>query len=236
MADIPAGTGLGSSGAFAVGVLNALHAHLRLPVTNERLAELACALEIDRLREPVGKQDQYATAIGGVTAFRYNTDDSVDILRVAMSDETRSRFEENLLLFYTGVRRSASDEIRDQLTGATRTGETVEENLARVRHLGHESHEALEAGDLHGFARLMTEQWRAKLRRSPSDLHHQVDGWIEKGIAAGAAGGKLVGAGGGGFLLFYAESKADLRMAMAALGLVEVRFAFDDDGTKIVGR
>lgn len=232
MADIPAGTGLGSSGAFAVGVLKALAIYSHRSATNEELAELACHIEIDRLGEPVGKQDQYATAIGGLTAFTFRPDDRVDVTPVVMPLEARHRFEENLVLFYTGVRRSASDEIRAQVEDSDEVD--LISNLREVRAIGHESCEALQSGDLASFAELLTRQWKLKLSRAPSDVHRRIDSWIDAGLHAGALGGKLVGAGGGGFLLFYAEAKADLRVAMAERGLEEVRFTFDYEGSKTV--
>ena len=235
MADIPAGTGLGSSGAFTVGLLKALQAHRHHPMTNEALAEFACRIEIDILEEPVGKQDQYASAIGGLIALEFRDDDTVTAEAVAMPNEARMRLEENLLLFYTGLRRSASEELVAQFD--ERPGSflpPVEENLKQVRSIGFDSYQALRDGELKAFAELMTQQWKLKLARSPSAVHQQVDGWIEQGIAAGALGGKLVGAGGGGFLLLYADAKSDLRVRMAELGLEEVRFSFDYEGSKIL--
>jgi D-glycero-alpha-D-manno-heptose-7-phosphate kinase len=231
MADIPAGTGLGSSGSFTVGVLRALHSHMRQPVTNEELAALACHVEIDRLSERIGKQDQYAAAIGGVTAFHFNADDTVAVEPLLMPDDAVSTLEENLLLFYTGVRRSASEEITAQVGGGGQARTSIDDNLKTVRELGFESCAALRAGDLDRFAHLLTTQWQLKYDRSPSPLHDQVDEWIRQGVAAGALGGKLIGAGGGGFLLFYAESKSELRRHMANLGLEEVRFFFDHEGS-----
>lgn len=229
MADIPAGTGLGSSGAFTVGVLKALHSHMRRPITNEQLAALACHIEIERLGERVGKQDQYAAAIGGLTGYRFHSDGTVSAEPVAMPEEDKLALEENLLLFYTGVRRSASDEISAQIDDAPPN--SVEDNLKAVREIGFESLRALEGGDLREFAALMNEQWRLKLDRAPTALHRRIDDWLREGIAAGAAGGKLIGAGGGGFLLFYAEMKSELRYAMRRLGLEEVRFSFDHEGS-----
>jgi D-glycero-alpha-D-manno-heptose-7-phosphate kinase len=231
MADIPAGTGLGSSGAFTVGLLKALYAHTHRLASNEELAELACHIEIDLLGEPVGKQDQYAAAIGGITAFDYQSDDTVLITPVSMPVDARNRFEDGLVLFYTGIRRSASEELTTQV-GAVLTGRAVEDNLRKVRDLGRCSFDALREGDLENFARLLTEQWELKYERSSSATHAQVDAWIREGIAAGALGGKLVGAGGGGFLLFYADAKVQLRHRMADLGLEEVRFGFDYEGAK----
>ncbi len=234
MADIPANTGLGSSGSFTVGVLKALHAHQRRLVSNRELAEQACHIEIDRLGEPVGKQDQYIAALGGVTAFRFHPDDSVQVLPVPMSEDTRYRLEENLLLFYTGMRRSASEVLADQ-DAKSKAGHTeTSSNLGRVTEIGEESFEALVSGDLPAFAKLMTLQWELKRQRSPSATNLEIDAWINAGLECGASGGKLVGAGGGGFLLFYSEAKADLRAAMSRLGLPEVRFSFDYEGSTLV--
>jgi D-glycero-alpha-D-manno-heptose-7-phosphate kinase len=229
MADVPAGTGLGSSGAFTVGLLRALFSYRRHTITARELANLACQIEMDRLGAPVGKQDPYIAAIGGVTAFSFRPDGEVDIHPVEMTDEVRNRLEDNLLLFYTGVRRSAAEELSDQGDGTLAKGDT-RANLDAVKELGQASLEVLEKGDLGSFARLMTEQWRRKFERSPSSVHETVDEWIRRGLDAGADGGKLVGAGGGGFLLFYAEAKTQLRAIMQDLGLEEVRFGFDYDG------
>jgi D-glycero-alpha-D-manno-heptose-7-phosphate kinase len=233
MADIPAGTGLGSSGAFTVALLKALHAFRHRPVTNEELASLAAHIEIDVLHEPVGKQDQYASGIGGLTAFHFHPDHSVEIEPIVMPHEARLRLEENLLLFYTGLRRSASEELSAQFEESPdAAASSLTDNLKAVRRTGQASYEALRRGDLGEFAERLTEQWLLKFDRSPSPLHQRVDGWIKEGLAAGAVGGKLVGAGGGGFILFLADAKSDLRLRMTELGLDEVRFAFDYEGVK----
>ncbi len=230
MADVPAGTGLGSSGSFTVGVLRALFSYRRHTISGRELADLACEIEMERLGAPVGKQDPYIAAIGGVTAFSFRSGGEVDVHPIAMTDEIRNQLEDNLLLFYTGVRRSAAAELSEQGAATTSAGDT-RDNLDAVRALGQASMEVLEKGDLAGFARLMTVQWQRKLERSPSPVHRTVDDWIHRGLDAGAEGGKLVGAGGGGFLLFYAEAKEQLRSSMRGLGLEEVRFGFDYDGT-----
>jgi D-glycero-alpha-D-manno-heptose-7-phosphate kinase len=235
MADIPAGTGLGSSGSFAVGVLRALHAHLHDPVSNRVLAEEACEIELARLREPIGKQDQYIAAMGGVTAFEFHPDGRVDVTPVRMPTEGRHRLDENLLLFFTGVRRSASDILA--VERGPESPASLDDNLDAVKALGRDSCAALEAGDLELFAKLLTRQWDLKFERSPTAVHTQVDTWIRDGISAGAVGGKLVGAGGGGFLLFYADDKGGVRAAMRAHELEEVRFTIDYEGsTTIVAR
>lgn len=232
MADIPAGTGVGSSGAFTVGLLRALHAYQREVVSREQLAREAAHIEIDRLGEPVGKQDQYIAAMGGITAFAFRPDDRVDIVPLRMSEPTRHRLEDNLLLFWTGIRRSASEVLAVERDPAATVD--LDDNLDAVKALGRETHAALESADLQGFGKLLTEQWRLKLERSPTEVHRDLDRLISDGVEAGAAGGKLVGAGGGGFLLFYAENKADLRESMAARGLDEVRFGIDYEGSTTI--
>ncbi|HEY7107096.1 MAG TPA: galactokinase [Acidimicrobiia bacterium] len=233
MADIPAGTGLGSSGAFTVGALKALSAHKHELASNVELAELACHIEIERLSEPIGKQDQYIAAVGGITSFEFRDDDTVEIAPLELAAPTRHALHDNLLLFYTGIRRAASDVLaveQNESLGRDR----LDANLHAVRALGHETADALVRGDLSRFGELLTEQWELKLTRSPTPTHKQVDEWIREGIAAGSAGGKLVGAGDGGFLLFYAENKVGVREAMADQGLAEVRFDVDYLGTTVI--
>jgi D-glycero-alpha-D-manno-heptose-7-phosphate kinase len=233
MADIPTGTGLGSSGSFTVGVLKALRAYRHEHVTNVDLAAQACHVEIDVLGEPVGKQDQYIAAVGGITSLSFRDDEQVEVAALDLPSLTRNRLEDNLLLFFTGMRRSASEVLAEQQSeGLGPGGPALADNLDRVRDIGYETRDALESGEMTGFGHLLTDQWRLKYERSPGPVHDRVDGWIRQGIEAGAAGGKLVGAGGGGFLLFYAEEKADLRAAMAGIGLEEVRFGIDYEGVK----
>ncbi|MGH7485077.1 MAG: galactokinase [bacterium] len=234
MADVPAGTGLGSSGAFTVGALRALYAFQHRLVSQIEVAEGACRIEIERLGEPVGKQDQYIAAVGGVTSFAFHPDDSVDVVRVPMSPDTRDRLEEDLLLFYTGIRRSASRVLSTQDRRSLADDPDLRSNLDAVRQTGRDSFEALAAGDLDQFGKLMTSQWQLKLERTPSELNRRVDGWIQRAIEAGASGGKLVGAGEGGFLLVYAHAKADVRQALRECGLEELRFGFDHEGTRTI--
>jgi len=234
MADIPAGTGLGSSGAFTVGTLKALHAFERRFVSQVEIAEEACRIEIERLGEPVGKQDQYIAAVGGITAFQFRDDETVGLERLPLEMETRDRLEEELLLFYTGIRRSASNVLKPQETRTLAHESDIHKNLDAVRDLGYASYDALVAGDLSAFGRLMTTQWRLKLERSPSDVHQRVDGWVEQAIKAGASGAKLVGAGDGGFLLVHTTTRAPVRRALQQLGLEEVRFGFDHEGTTTI--
>jgi D-glycero-alpha-D-manno-heptose-7-phosphate kinase len=234
MADIPAGTGLGSSGAFTVGVLRALSAYQHRYVPSGEIAAQACHIEIDVLGEPVGKQDQYIASIGGLTAFRFNADGSVESISVPMDQESRRELEENLVLFFTGIRRSASSELAALGEGTRMGDEDLMKNLDDVKAAGELTFELLSVGRLHDFARQLTAQWRLKYDRAPTDVHERVNSWIETGIDAGAIGGKLIGAGGGGFLLFYAEHKTGLRKVMTELGFREVSMGFDYHGSQVV--
>ena len=232
MADVPAGTGLGSSGSFAVGVLKALHLYSHRTPSAESLAAQACEIEINRLGEPIGKQDQYIAAVGGVSTFTFRDDESVEVERLAMTDITRSQLEDNLLLFYTGVKRSASAALASEGSINLTPGKQVD-NLSETRAIGYETRDILLNGDMTAFGQILTNQWNLKYQRQPSALHDEIDSWIQSGIAAGAQGGKLVGAGGGGFLLFYADRKTDLRRAMAEIGLPEISFGVDYEGSSV---
>ncbi|MDQ3071093.1 MAG: galactokinase [Acidobacteriota bacterium] len=234
LADIPAGTGLGSSGSFTTALLRALHAHRRRLLHPSELARIACDIEINRLGEPVGKQDQYIAAYGGVTAFTFHPDERVDARPLKLSMETLFTLEDNLLLFFTGFSRSAGTILADQDTRTAKADPDMLANLHYVKELGHRSQQVLEAGDTLGFAAIMHEHWEHKKRRSKGMSNPHIDEWYELAMKNGALGGKLVGAGGGGFLLFYAEDHRRLRHAMAGAGLEEVRFRFDFEGTKVL--
>lgn len=234
MADIPAGTGLGSSGSFTTSLLKALHAHKRNLIHPSELAEQACDIELNRLQEPIGKQDQYIAAFGGITCFRYCRNGRVEAWPLRISEETRYNLEDNLLLFFTGYSRSASTILKDQDDKSRAADPSITENLHFVKKLAVESQAALEQGELNEFARLMNIHWQRKKERSGAMTSGQIDQWYEHALANGAVGGKLIGAGGGGFLMFYANEKAKLRHAMREIGLTEVRFRFDFEGTKVV--
>ena len=234
LADIPAGTGLGSSGSFTTALLKALYAHRRRLLHPGELAELACDIEINRLKEPIGKQDQYIAAYGGITCFRFHTNDSVEATPLKLDMDTLFDLEDNLLLFFTGFSRSAGSILKDQQSRTEQADREMIQNLHYVKELGLLSQRALEAGDPRRFGELMHEHWEHKKRRSGGMSNPQIDAWYELGLANGAVGGKLVGAGGGGFLLFYAEDRKRLRQAMGHAGLEEVRFRFDFEGTKVL--
>jgi D-glycero-alpha-D-manno-heptose-7-phosphate kinase len=234
LADIPAGTGLGSSGSFTTALIKALYAHRRRLIHPQELAELACHIEIDRLGEPIGKQDQYIAAYGGLTCFTFHEDDSVTAVPLSVSMDTMLDLEDNILLFFTGYSRSASDLLKDQEVRTRKSDENMLNNLHFVKQLGYRSKDALERGDTSAFGKLLHEHWEEKKRRSGGMSNPRIDEWYDLGLDNGAAGGKLVGAGGGGFLMFYAHDRNKLRHAMARAGLQEVRFGFDFEGTKVV--
>ena len=234
LADIPAGTGLGSSGSFTTALVKALYAHRRRLLHPSELAEIACDIEINKLGEPVGKQDQYIAAYGGVTCFTFNNDGKVDARPIGASMQSLFNLEDNLLLFFTGFSRSAGAVLSDQKTRSERGDQSVIANLNAVKELGFRSRQALEKGDTALFGEIMHAQWEQKKQRSGGMTNSRIDEWYELGKKSGAIGGKLVGAGGGGFLMFYAEDHRRLRHAMAKAGLEEVRFRFDFEGTKVL--
>lgn len=236
MADIPAGTGLGSSGSFTTALLKALHTFKKNVVPPQELAEQACHIEIDRLGEPIGKQDQYIAAFGGLTCFHFRPDGEVKVCPLQIDTETLYNLEDNLLLFFTGYSRSASSILKEQDEKSKKSEKSMIENLHFVKKLGFESKDALEAGNLRHFAEIMHVHWEHKKQRSGGMSNGQIDQWYDRARANGAIGGKLIGAGGGGFLMFYTEEKTRLRHAMTESGLREVRFRFDYEGTKVVNQ
>jgi D-glycero-alpha-D-manno-heptose-7-phosphate kinase len=234
MADIPAGTGLGSSGSFTTCLLKVLYKHKRHFIHPRELAEMACHIEIDILKEPVGKQDQYIAAYGGVTAFDFRRDGQVDARPLEVSDETMDLLEDSLVMFSTGYYRAASQVLKEQDDRSRLNDPEMIDNLHTVKEFGYQSLAALESADLTKFGHLMHEHWEHKKKRSKQMSNPQIDGWYDLARANGAVGGKLIGAGGGGFLLFYTEEKARLRRTLRAAGLMEVKVEFDHEGTKIV--
>ena len=235
MADIPSGTGLGSSGTFTVGLLRALHAFRLQHVSAEAVAEEACQIEIEELNRPVGKQDQYIAAHGGLACFEFSRERTrVDPLRIptpALQD-----LEEHLLMFFTGYSRDADQVLLEQKEQSVKGQSSMIDNLHFVKELGYSIKAALEAGDTMKFGRLMHEHWLHKTKRSAKMSNERINRWYQVGMDSGAVGGKLVGAGGGGFLLFYAADRLALRQAMAREGLTEVRFTFDHDGSVVIAR
>lgn len=234
MADIPSGTGLGSSGSFTTALLKALHSYKKNLVHPQHLAEEACHIELNLLKEPIGKQDQYIAAYGGITCFRFLPDNQVEAWPLKIDQETLFNLEDNLLLFFTGYSRSASNILKEQDVKSKEKNSDMIANLHFIKELGVKSKEALEQGNLHEFAHLMNVHWDRKKQRSSNMSNTKIDEWYELARKSGALGGKMIGAGGGGFLMFYADDKARLRHAMRQAGLQEVRFRFDFYGTQVV--
>ncbi len=236
LSDIPAGTGLGSSGSFTVGLLRAVYAYTREHATVAALADEACRIEIDRLGRPVGKQDQYIAAFGGLTCLQISKDGQVQVSPLMITNETLHDLEEHLLMFFTGYSRQADQVLEDQKTRSEKGDPEMLESLHVTKAIGSQIKEALERGDTAAFGSLMNEHWQHKRLRSTSMSNDNIDRWYNVGLDNGALGGKLVGAGAGGFLLFYAKDQDTLRQAMSREGLKEVRFLFDLEGTTVAVR
>lgn len=234
MSDIPAGSGLGSSGSFTTALLSALHILKHESISKRALAEMACNIEIDILGEPIGKQDQFIASYGGITCFDFERDDRVGVSPLRIDPMTLHNLEDNLMLFFTKYTRNASEILRDQDSRSKHGDQAMIENLHVVKKLGYESKAALEAGDLRGFAEIMHSHWEHKKKRTAGMSNGQIDQYYQLARENGALGGKLIGAGGGGFLMFYAEDKMRLRRALHEAGLREVHFRFDFEGTSVV--
>jgi D-glycero-alpha-D-manno-heptose-7-phosphate kinase len=234
MSDIPAGTGLGSSGSFTTALLRALHCLKKNSVPARDLAEQACHIELELLGEPIGKQDQYSAAIGGITCFTFQPDGQVQVEPLRLAPETLHTLEDNLILLFTGFTRSASEILKDQDSRSRQKDQGMLDNLHFIKEIAMESKAAMERGDLRRFAELMHIHWEHKKKRTQGMSNPQIDSYYELGRSNGALGGKLIGAGGGGFLMFYTEDKTRLRRVMTRAGLREVRFRFDFAGSQVI--
>jgi D-glycero-alpha-D-manno-heptose-7-phosphate kinase len=235
-ADIPSGTGLGSSGSFTVGLLKAVHAMQRNHVSAADLAAEACDIEIDKLGRTVGKQDQYIASFGGITRFDFNPDGTVDVAPARLSVDTTHDLEQHLLMFFTGYSRAADEVLAEQVTKSKGGDQSMIDNLHFVKELGLRQLAALERDDTDAFADLMHEHWLNKKKRSSSMSNQRIDHLYDVGRNAGARGGKLVGAGAGGFLMFYADDTRRVRRAMRDEGLTELRFGIDPAGSTMLVR
>lgn len=234
LADVPAGTGLGSSGSFLVGLLHAFHAFKRQPVTAEQLASEAIDIEMNRLGEPVGKQDQYIAAYGGLLCQDYRPDDSVAVSPLQISDAARLELRDGLALYFIGSTRSASLLLQEQKAKSESKDKSMTDALHFTKQLGFEIKRALEAGDIGRFGELMHEHWMRKRSRSSGMSNGRIDELYELARSkGGATGGKLVGAGGSGFLLFHTPNRANLRRVMNEAGVREMDFDFDYDGSVV---
>jgi D-glycero-alpha-D-manno-heptose-7-phosphate kinase len=230
VADVPAGTGMGSSGAYTVCLLKSLVRARHGSISPGDLAEAACEIEMNVLGEPVGKQDPYVAAHGGICAYTFNSHGTVDVEPLELDLAVLRRLRDHLLLFYTGNARSASSVLADQDTRSREGDPRMLENLHGTKRLGHEIHGLLREGELEGYAELMHEHWEHKRRRSPGMSNEYIDDLYAQSRRNGVIGGKLVGAGGGGFLLLYTHKPEDTRRAMLAAQADELAFDFEFDG------
>lgn len=236
VADVPANSGLGSSSSFTVALLNALHTYQRRFVSTEQLAREACEIEIERLGEPIGKQDQYIAAYGGVTAFTFEKDGSVGVEPVPCGDDVLDELQNNLLIIYSGVERAASLVLSEQGKRVRELDEGTVQRMHRIKELGHEVYRLLVKGQVDAYGELLHEHWTNKRKLASKMTDSVIDEHYEAARKAGAIGGKLMGAGGGGFFMFYTRPQDRRRVleAMVARGLRPLRFRFDQDGARIV--
>lgn len=230
-ADIPGGTGLGSSSTFTVGLLHTVDCYQGRYASKGKLAEQACRIEIEQLGSPIGKQDQYAAAYGGLNFIRFNRDGTVSVSPILMKPETYRTLQQNLVMFYTGDVRSANSILSEQKRNMSETAKT--DNLKKMCVLAEDMKAALEQDDLSSFGSLLNQGWELKRTLASGISNPVIDKAYETAMANGALGGKLLGAGGGGFLLFYCEPKYQERLRVV-LGLRAFPFGFERDGTSVV--
>ena len=235
IADLPAETGLGSSGSFTVSLLHAIHSFKDENPSRKKLAEEACFLEMDILKEPSGVQDPYIAAFGGFICLDISKDGKVEVSPLKISEDSIHELQNNLVFFYTGLKRSSAMVLQDQRTSILNDDSKALDSMHHIKEIGFKVKKTLENGNLSEFGRLQHEHWLAKKGTSSKISNDPIDKYYQKGMKNGALGGKLVGAGGGGFLMFYCENDKDkLRKAMSKEGLVEVRFNFEPSGSKII--
>lgn len=234
-ADIPAGTGLGSSGAFTTALLRALHAQQnKTSISPHKLAEEAFLIESEKVGDPVGKQDQYIAAYGGITAFNIDTNGDVSVSPLKLSKHAIHTLEDHLCIFFTGFSRSASTLLKEQEEQSASKSQLMLDHLHHTKALAYEAHDALTTENFHQLGELMHRHWQRKRERSTGISNSKIDALYQLALDNGAIGGKLIGAGGGGFLLFYTEQKNKLRSAFLKAGVDELRFRFAFEGTKLM--
>lgn len=236
MADVPDGTGLGSSASYLVALLCALYGFKRETISVQAMAELAIHIEMNLAGHPVGKQDHYLAAFGGLTCLDIKPDGTVHVSMLNISHDDAEELRRNTLLFFTGIRRSSREILQQQKDDTERARRAVIDSLDRTKELGFKIREALERGDLDKFGQLLDEHWQAKKLRSDTISDSRIDRWYELACEHGALGGKVVGAGGGGFLMLYcpASARNAVRRTLLAEGLREMAFDYDFEGAKIL--
>ncbi len=233
IADVPSGTGLSTSSAYTVGLIHLLKAYTDKYASQSKIAKEACRVEINKLGEPIGKQDQYGTSIGGLKFIRFLSDDTVDVEPVIMRPKTRQKLDKNLLLFYTGLTHSAGDILKGQ-SDNIKSSEKKFENMVRMTELTKEMYRCLLSDNLNRFGEILHENWKLKRELADGITNPIVDKYYDIAMNAGARGGKLLGAGGGGFLLFYCDKCNQDRLRSALSDLVELPFSMENGGTKVI--
>ncbi|MBI1935313.1 galactokinase [Candidatus Woesearchaeota archaeon] len=234
LADVPSNSGLGTSSSFLVGLLRAIHAHKREHITNHEIAEEACRIEINILKEPIGKQDQYMASFGGLKCLEFDSSGKVTVTPLKIARDALEELENNILLFYTGIRRPSSYVLSEQNKSVQESGNAVD-YLHKIKEIAIKTKKCLESGNTKGFGEMLDVHWNAKKKISSRVSNGFIDECYNAAIKSGAMGGKIMGAGGGGFFMFYCDgAKSGLRKAMAEKGLKEMRFGFDFEGSKVV--
>jgi len=236
VADLPSNTGLGSSSSFTVGLLNALHTFRRESISPAQLAEEAYTIEVEILKEPIGKQDQYIASFGGIRNMEISTDGLVRIEPAEVHNHCLAEMESNLMLFYTGIQRSASDILGEQSRAVKEDAGQTAIAMHEIKAIGYQVSEALRSGNLYEFGNHLHHHWEAKKRLVENVSSNQIDHWYNVARMNGALGGKIMGAGGGGFFMFYCDSscKGQVRDALESEGLVELRFTIEPEGSKVL--
>jgi D-glycero-alpha-D-manno-heptose-7-phosphate kinase len=238
LSDMPSSSGLGTSGSFTVAVLNALHAYKKEFVSQKQLAEEACKIEIEILKEPIGKQDQYIAAFGGITSFQFAKDGAVTVESLKMSEETRDELHNNIMIFYTGITRSASVILREQDDKSKKDEGATIDTLHEIKKIGLDTRTALEQGEIDKLGEFLDVHWNIKKQLSKGITNKFIDDCYELAKKNGALGGKIMGAGGGGFFMFYHNGSNNKKTAfiktMLQKGIKKMRFDFDFEGSKII--
>ncbi len=230
-ADVPSGTGLGSSSSFTVGILHSLYCYKGKYVAKNRIAEEACDVEINRLGNPIGKQDQYAAACGGLNFITFHRDDTVSVEPVIMNQETLRELQDNIVIYYTGITHDANKILAEQKSNISKKDKT--DNLICMCNLARDMKKTLEENELSDFGKILDEGWRKKRELASGITDSKIDSLYELAMSNGASGGKLLGAGGGGFLLFYCEKYKQKRLD-EAIKLKRFPVRFEHDGTSVV--
>jgi D-glycero-alpha-D-manno-heptose-7-phosphate kinase len=233
-ADVPAGTGLGSSGSFTTALIKAVMQFQMQSISASELAKMACHIEIDILGEPIGKQDQYIAALGGFQCMTFSKDGEVKTENLKLSTETVSALKESMTFFYTGINRSASEILKDQHTRSLKSESEILGSLRETKSIGYKIKEILEKGDVEEFGKTLNEHWKIKRKRSAEISSEYFDNIYKTALDNGAIGGKLLGAGGGGFFMFISDDKRKLKKILLEKGLQEIDVNFEFEGTKVL--